>query len=172
MGVYSIRAGQKVGPSGRVLAFEPLPTTVARLNRNISYNKLNNITVIDVAIGDHEGETTLYEGGRQSSASLCRLTAGPSHNVHMKTIDAVVRQMQLPRIDWVKLDIEGAEPAALSGMKETLARFRPSILFENGDAAKVSIALLQRCGYRIGQYDRQMNWHCTETGANLFARPS
>jgi FkbM family methyltransferase len=174
MGVYSIRAGQKVGPHGHVFAFEPLPETVARLKRNISYNKLDNITVLDIAVGDRDGVATLYEGKRQSSASVCHHSmSGPSHEVKVKTIDTVVKELKLARVDWIKMDIEGAEPAALAGMEETLARFKPSILFENGrDSGPASVEFLRKNGYVVGQYDVNKNWHLTDTGTNLFAKTS
>jgi FkbM family methyltransferase len=172
IGVYSIRAGKRVGPNGRVLAFEPLPAALDKLKRNIYHNNLNNITVLELAVGDYEGEATLYEGERQSSASFFRSTCGPSHNVQVRTIDSVVNELHLMRVDWVKMDIEGAEATALAGMEETLIRFSPSILFENGDSAKDCITFLHRQGYLIGQYDRRMTWHNVETGSNLFARPS
>jgi FkbM family methyltransferase len=171
IGVYTIRAGMKVGPAGRVLAVEPLPPTIERLKCNIARNGIQNVEVLEFAVSDHDGQTLLYDAGRQSSASFYGSGSCPSYQVEVRTIDTMVSQLQLPRVDWIKIDVECAEPQVLAGMEKTIRRFRPNILFENNAAAGSSIELLRAHGYVIGQYDKSLKWFGTKEGENLFARP-
>ena len=72
----------------------------------------------------------------------------------MTTVDNIVRELHLARIDFIKMDIEGAEVKALHGAKETLQRFRPrlSIATEHNDDDAVTIPAAvreARTDYRI-----------------------
>ena len=171
IGAYALRAARQVGPSGRVIALEPLPETAQRLRRNIVRNRIGNITVVEAAAGDKEGEVDLYAGDRQSSASMCHTGKGASHHVRMTTLDMLVMTQQLQRVDWIKMDIEGAEAIALRGAMDILAKFRPSILFENGSSGSQTIEVLRSAGYRIGRLDIDGSWSESVEGFNLFAVP-
>lgn len=170
IGVYTIRSAMRVGPTGRVIALEPLPTTADRLRRNIARNKVTNTMVIEAGIADRDGEAFLYEHGRQSSASICGDSAGPRYRVQVRTVDSLVKELALSRVDWIKVDIEGAEPMALIGMKNTIQQFAPRMLVENNASAADSIAILRSHKYAIGQYDCSQKWRDSEVGDNLFAR--
>src|SRR5262245_30539798 len=60
VGQYTLLAAQRVGPSGRVHAFEPTPHVAAKLRANVRLNGFRNVTVAEMAVGDHCGEATLY----------------------------------------------------------------------------------------------------------------
>jgi len=140
-GIYSLFAARRVGPTGRVIAVEPSSRDRARLQENIQRNELN-ITVRPEALGEqagsvalniagprHEGQNTL---GRFVHSGVVAL--GPE-TVPMISLDALGEELGLERLDFVKIDVEGAEGRILTGGAALLRRFRPVILLEWLDSA-------------------------------------
>lgn len=121
IGYYTLLMARLVGPTGHVFAFEPDPDNFALLERNVALNGYSTVTCVNAAVADREGRVTLY-----------RSTTNPGdHRIYSSeedrdTVD--VRCLRLddhlrsraPRVDFVKMDIQGAEPAALRGFEETL----------------------------------------------------
>ena len=109
-------------PGGRVYAFEPVPENHAHLQRNLAANGIDNVTVEQIALYGSDGELTLifdeaYPGGSHVGDGKCRVPSA--------RLDTWARSRNLDRLDLVKLDVEGAEPAVLDGAEETLRRLRP-----------------------------------------------
>lgn len=75
---------------------------------------------------DSEMELSINEGNEAGNTLLLRpKTPMPSVRVPLTTIDEIVAELKLPRVDFIKMDIEGAEKPALRGAKNTINRFRP-----------------------------------------------
>jgi FkbM family methyltransferase len=123
IGCYALLAARRVGPSGRVYAFEPDPRTCSFLEHNVRANGLTNVTVLPKAASDIRGQRTLYQGRSAVDSGLSHSRDGPSvvstTQVETVRIDEVLGGQP---VDTVKLDIEGHEAAALRGMEDTLAR--------------------------------------------------
>lgn len=138
IGYFSLKAAVAVGKSGRVVAFEPNPETVALLNDNVRASGANNVTVEPIACTDREQTLTLYAAGEINTgmSSLARANAnvteeGPKpYTVRGRPIDAVVRELNLNRVDAIKIDVEGAELLVLKGTLDTLKRFHPKLVIE------------------------------------------
>lgn len=135
LGVFATRAAKAVGPSGRVIAVEPHPDNFARLESNARRNGLARLECVQAAAGDHEGSVELFVHERGINHSIVR-GSGKSLTVPMRTVDGLVRERGLERVDFLKIDIEGAVPAALRGASETLERFRPLIALERDSEAE------------------------------------
>lgn len=168
IGTYAIRAAKILGSAGRVYAFEPLETNSYRLSAAIQANKVTNIQVVRAAIGDRDARVTIRDGGRESSASIGH-TTGRAFDVRMVTLDRFAEEAGIQQLDWVKMDIEGQEPLALSGMPRVIDRFRPHFLFENHEGGPETCRILRQLGYRIGNFDNSSIWHDGTSGENLFA---
>jgi FkbM family methyltransferase len=136
VGYDTLRASVRVGPDGRIVAFEPNPTTLAVLRANIDASRAKNVVVEPIACTDIEQTLTLFDatlGGNAGSSSLSQGNAGPatrSYTVRGRPIDAVVRELGLTRLDVVKADVEGAELLVVRGAAETLKRFHPKLILE------------------------------------------
>jgi FkbM family methyltransferase len=139
LGVFATRAARRVGPAGRVVAVEPHPDNFRRLQANGRRNGLTWLDCVQAAAGDADGEATLFVHERGINHSLVR-GAGASVPVRVRTVDGLVRELGLSRVDFLKIDIEGAVPAALRGASETLRRFHPRIALER-DCAEESVGL-------------------------------
>jgi len=148
LGVFATRAAKRVGPSGRVIAVEPHPDNFRRLQGNARRNGLSWLECVKEAVGDREGETALFIHERGINHSIVR-SSGESVTVSLRTVDDLVRELGLARVDFLKIDIEGAVPAALRGASETLRRFQPLIALErDSDAESEGLEeLLQSHGY-------------------------
>ena len=138
IGDVTLHLAKLVGPTGRVHAFEPVPDVRARLTEHVDTNTLNTtVTVHAEALSDRDGTMTFSAadaGGRnQGQGSLVnqeRDTAAVNLTVETRTLDGLVQELGLERIDLVKLDIQGGETSMLQGAEETLRRLRPVILME------------------------------------------
>jgi len=126
IGYFSLLLSKLVGDQGRVFSVEASPTTFARLQRNLALNSCRNVTAVNRAIGDHMGFVGINTvDGNTGSSSIT-----DSGDVPMTTLDALVRDSKVDRIDFIKCDIEGAEMAFLRGATGALQRFRPTLLME------------------------------------------
>lgn len=172
IGAYAIRAAVAVGPAGRVYAFEPLERTRKRLERAVQLNGVCNVSISDEAVGKESGYAQLSVKDRGSSASLVAASrATETQAVRVTTLDEFAKSNGVTRIDWIKMDIEGAEPLALAGMKNTIASCRPNFLFENESGGAESAKILRESGYEVGALTPEGFFTETFQGPSLFAYP-
>lgn len=164
VGYYSLKSARVVGPSGRVVSFEPNPRTVKMLEANIRMSNAVNITVEPIACTDREQTVDLYSGAADNTgtASLSKENAQAfnakttPYRVRGRPIDDVVRELDITRLDCMKLDVEGAETMVLRGSLETLKRFHPVLVTEvierqlksMGSSEHELRELLTRAGYK------------------------
>ncbi len=138
-GVFSLVASRYVGPDGHVYSFEPSEREHHRLCDAIQLNQLEGvITPIRAAVGAAGGHVMLRvasepHGGHNtlgSQFSYGDVATSRLERVEMMTLDDFDRRQALPRVDVIKLDIEGAEAAALAGARSVLRRHRPVLVIE------------------------------------------
>ena len=128
IGFYSTIGARIVGASGKVFAFEPFPIAARRCRANAELNGYSHVSVIEAAIGGKEGVAMLELGDNTALHRLSELAG--SVPVPIITIDAWLARSGAPPPQVVMIDIEGNELDALRGMKDTLARYRPSLMIE------------------------------------------
>lgn len=165
-GLFSVFAAKTVGASGRVLAVEPQPEMARRLRFNAAANGFDQITLEETAIGEGEGEASLNVKDGQfglSSLHTDMAVAGASAvSVPVRPLLAIVQDAGLPRIDALKIDIEGFEDRALAPFIATAPRtlFPKRIFMETTHAARWGVDLLgalRGAGYATTwQSDRDM----------------
>jgi FkbM family methyltransferase len=136
-GLYSLIASKRVGPSGRVIAFEPSPRERERLRQHLRLNRCRNVTVEPVAVGDGAGEGELFVfAGRTTGCNSFHLASGQGATpvrVPIRSLDDYLDETSLPRADFVKMDIEGGELAALRGAERLFRVMRPTLVCEIHD---------------------------------------
>lgn len=149
IGWYSVQASRAVGPTGRVIALEPDATNRRQLETNISLNGLSNCLTVPKAAWEHSEKI-----GWHSSAVPVWHKADMDDRTNLVqaiTLDSLVNELNLKRVDWIKMDIEGAEIEALRGAKHTLELFSPILFIEVHETMKPLTQLLTESGYRIEQ---------------------
>lgn len=130
-GVFTTAFATYVGSQGRVLAFEPMKYACDLIEKNLSLNGLENTMVVNAAVSDREGTATLDVSHGVGAASISNDYGGAETvQVETVTIDEVVQIRELGPVNFMKLDIEGAELIALRGAARTIARDRPIVCLE------------------------------------------
>ena len=152
VGFYTLLAAARVGPSGRVVAFEPWPGNIAYLEKHLAVNRVRNAIVVQSACADRPGWEPFHPG---ANCALGRLAEAPEAaqrpdavRVPVQTLDAYSGQSGIVP-DVVKIDVEGAELRVLHGARHLLERARPRIFLSTHSAELRSgcLAFLDRLGY-------------------------
>jgi FkbM family methyltransferase len=152
IGKYSIEASKLVGDKGVVVAIEAIPNNYNIIKKNIELNSLGNIKVFNLAAWDSECTIKFMVGSTSATSNISRYNYRQgSIEVSAMPIDKLlIEQLKLLHVDWLKIDVEGAEYQVLSGLKQTLLNFKPKIIVEiwSQNIDKVQ-NLLKECNYRI-----------------------
>lgn len=113
----------------RVIAIEPVPLNLAALKRNLATEiAQGRVVVYEKGVWDRDDVLPMnIDRSSQQSNSFVRGVTGDVAHLPLTTIDRVVDELRLERVDFIKMDIEGAERRALHGAKRTLKRFRPRL---------------------------------------------
>lgn len=132
IGSFALMAAKRVGPTGRVLAFEPSPDTFALLRRNLELNPMPWVRLHALALGTRSGLATLHaaEPGRGNPAADTLMPAEGRMPVQVavRPLDEVLAEDGVTRVDHLKVDVEGAELLVLDGAPKTLAAARRVVM--------------------------------------------
>lgn len=122
VGFHTLLASRLVGNQGQVIAFEPLPGNLETMNQLLALNTVSNVVCRQEAVSSTSGVVKFYASGSPAQASL-QAAEGPAITVASVTLDEVIQTARNP--DFVLMDIEGAEVAALDGAVELLRSAKP-----------------------------------------------
>jgi len=135
-GFYTLLASLRVGPTGKVIAFEPSPRERKRLKHHIKMNNCKNVRIEPSAVGASRGQATLFlvEGAEDYCNSL-RPPATKAQTISLPTqvisLDEFLGNSAISAVDFIKLDVEGSELDALKGAAKLLATHpRPVLMVE------------------------------------------
>ena len=156
IGYFTAHLARLVGSGGCVHAFEPDPANFALLTENMRANKLTWVQLHQAAVGAQTGQATLhiseYNGGmHRLYDSVC--CTGPGLDVAVQTLDQLLAGV---RIDLIKIDIEGYEPAALMGAQACLranpelkivSEYCPASMLEAGGQPSAMLNWLREQGF-------------------------
>ncbi|MGB8723700.1 MAG: FkbM family methyltransferase [Terriglobales bacterium] len=131
VGVFTVKAAKEVGNDGLVIAIEPFIETAFRLSHNVRANGYSNVRVRNFCIGRDTQHARLHlNKGKPNSFSLIPNGNAESISVLSVSLDDLSRWEKLERLDYLKIDAEGAEAAVLEGGQEAISRFRPIVQVE------------------------------------------
>jgi len=120
VGFYTLMAARLVGETGRVHAFEPSKPTLEKLRRNIAANRFTNIVVHEIALSDRNEERTFHHDEDPSRNRFGQVdTPDGEETIGCRSLDAELGRNA--RVDFIKIDVEGAELLVLRGALELLA---------------------------------------------------
>ncbi len=150
IGIYSLLAANRVGPSGQVLAFEMMPDTATILRHHLEVNGARRVTVCENALSDRSGDLVVatVKSGLHGQASIVAGDKSGRNRVEVATVTLDEATSQLEWIDVMKLDLEGAEYLALRGATAALTR-TACIIFESNDRDDRIFALLDSAGFSV-----------------------
>ncbi len=171
VGFYTLLFCRLVGPHGRVIAFEPLAGNFATLRENLELNRCGQAVAIRAAVLDRSGEieyTVPREEPLPGSVSLFEDYGTKPERVAAVTLDDFLRA-EARNVDYIKMDVEGAETAVLRGALETLNRCHPVLIVEihgldSTGNSHPALDMLDELGYQVRYLDRSP-W-----SAHVFAK--
>jgi FkbM family methyltransferase len=125
IGRYTITSSKRVGNTGKVVAIEADPDNFRILKRNIALNNLTNVLPLNYAVFSTRTRMKLYEQSASAKYnSLMLARAAKSRNyveVNADTLDSILMQNGINQVNWIKIDVEGAELEVLKGSAKTLS---------------------------------------------------
>jgi len=168
IGLYSLIASRKLGNGGKVLAFEPDHHNSRALLSNLSLNHCHNVVVLRKALSSSVGRTRFYQCAGTISSSLIKRPEFDAGSVRPIEVETTTVDRELGALDLdtvlIKLDLEGAEPLAVQGMRETIKRassaavfveVNPSALYAGGYAPAALVHALQELGLELFFIDEE-----------------
>ncbi len=172
IGYYTLLMADAVGSGGKVIAFEPEPGNYAILQENVRNNGYCNVQLVQKAVADRTGISTLHISTAANSGthSLLPLEKGEKASIPVSqtSLDEELKEFAEP-IDCIKMDIQGAEPLAFRGMKDLIRRnpamsiileFDPNFLTKNGEDPHRFLQEIREAGFVIHciDEDREQQW--------------
>jgi FkbM family methyltransferase len=156
-GYYTVLAADRVGHTGKVIAIEPSTIVLPYTRRNVA--RQNNATLIEAGLSDTVGEATFYESDMQYSVIS---TMNPENLDQIDHLGGIAREITIAtttldalnvKADIIKLDIEGAETAALRGGATMIQKNKPAIALEvflrPTDNDRSAVEQLKHYGYSM-----------------------
>jgi len=155
VGFYTLKLAHWTGPTGRVAAFEPNPAMAARIAQNVRLNGFEHVDIVGKAVDRRVGRERFYISENPLYSSLNVVSdAQRVLDVDIITLDDYVASAGWPRVDAIKIDVEGRDCSVLLGAANVLTQSRPLVTLEYDYATDPAIsqeafALLKRLGYTV-----------------------
>lgn len=148
IGFYTLIFSKLVGEKGKVYAFEPDPINFSILKKNIEANNIHNVILVNKAVSDKNEEVNfyIYESNTSGNSLFAEnLNTVPSRSIKVEAIRLDKYFKKDIKVDFIKMDIEGAEPRALKGMARILGKSKNLIL------------LTEFCPFVLNAYNKEIN---------------
>ncbi|HLN45958.1 MAG TPA: FkbM family methyltransferase [Candidatus Sulfotelmatobacter sp.] len=163
VGVFSIKAATV---ASKVISIEPSSNNFKLLNYNIKSNHIKNITTVNTALGDYDGDTVLYLQPSSGSNSIVNTSAPNSVQavvVKIRKLDSLIKELKIERLDFLKIDVEGAELNVLNGALNTLKKYKPFVVMESHPFITGNL------NSKIRSFLENLNYSCIEEDPYIYA---
>lgn len=137
IGYYAILESRLAGPKGNVVCVEPSPLNYRYLKSNLEREAKGRTKIYNVAVGDTDGEINFLVGAQSNLCKVIQenemIESSESNSilkVPVKKVDSLVEEIELDKIDFIRMDPEGYEESIYRGMRKTIDRFKPMLLIE------------------------------------------
>ena len=174
IGVFS-RWALKRG-AARVISIEPNPDNIISLERNLAPEIAEGkVTIVKAGVWNEESKLELSLHDHITSRPTLFHMDGISHSitVPVRPLDSIIEELGIERVDFIKMDIEGAERQALEGGAATILRFRPRMAvctyhMDDDPVVIPEVALALHADYRIHAKEMDVNWKDTRPKVLFF----
>jgi FkbM family methyltransferase len=153
VGFYTVLLGSLVGPAGRVVAVEPVPSNFAALQRNVALNSFDGVHLVQAAASERNGTARLStQEGETGWGSLEISRSGPAVEVGTIRLDEYLNDLGVASLGFAKIDVEGHELSVLRGLEKFLdSPGGPSLmvemLAERAESSAATLSWLKDRGY-------------------------
>jgi len=178
IGYYTILLSKLVGENGAVHSFEAAPTTFNRLKEHMRINLCTNIRVHQLAVSDKNGECMIY-CAEDSNTGESRLEGFDGfknkESVSCITLDSYFQKEPVNKVDFIKIDVEGAEMLVINGALSLLNNQRPTVMLEinplflsrMGSDVTTLIATIKNIGYNMFHFHQGTLDPCNDINVSL-----
>jgi FkbM family methyltransferase len=160
VGEETIIFSSLVGSEGKVFAIEAHPKTFQALTYLKETNGLKNVICSNVALSDKAGIVQIEDSENSLGNSILQVSANKHFQILAETFDDFVKRNKLERIDFVKMNVEGAEQLIVKGMVESMSIIKHLAIschdfrYHNGESEffktkKIIIQFLEENGFNI-----------------------
>lgn len=158
-GIHTLLFQRLVGEAGKVFSFEPYMPVYDELRFHARLNSCRSVECLSYGLTNYTGQAIFSVASNPAMGGLAkhRFELGNFTKdvaISVTTVDAFCAERRLKRLDFIKLDVEGAEPSVLEGAEETIKRFWPTILVDRSaeDRDEKCWDFLTSLGYQPNQY--------------------
>ncbi len=159
IGKYTVMISNQINSRGKIISIEPHPGNFQLLKKNIEINDCKNVIPLNLACWDkkdliklfsHENHPLLASAIKQSTKYI---------EVDAEPLDDILDKLNIKNVDFIKLDVEGAEEKVLNGMKKILKAGKTKIIFEawNDEYLLACKKILETYNYKVRHLDK-MYW--------------
>jgi FkbM family methyltransferase len=151
IGRYTLLGSKYVGNTGMVIGIEADFSNYQKTQRNVRINNAKNVVLIWSAASNHDGKARLYQAEKSGRHSLIDARSR-YQDVPCNTVDNLLNELGVSKVDWLKIDVEGAEMMVLEGSNKTLAmNEKLKLLIEIHPAADSDaiFRLLEQLHYKV-----------------------
>ncbi len=159
IGLYTVRASRLVGSQGKVIAIEAEPANFDALLFNLKLNQSDNVVSLNLAAWNRETTLDLHLFDCAQSHSLVSALekARPRRaRVEARPLDKVLEELGVGSVDWVKIDVEGAEVEVLQGLEKTMSRnpnLKLQVEVHTSETADKCLSLVTKRGFEARWLD-------------------
>lgn len=175
LGFFVLILNEIVGSAGKIFSFEPSKRLKARLEKTIKINNIQNVTIVNLALGESEGSTTLHYNPKQTGLSSIVTDfkdGSVTEEIQIISLDNFAENIS-NRVSFIKIDTEGYEPQVLKGAKELIKRDKPTIYIELGgdyqDSSAEALKILKELNYTCEA--ESLDLKTIPAGINFIAVP-
>ena len=169
IGYFTLLMAHLVGSKGRVIAFEPYLPVYSLLQENLLLNNLTWVQAECLAVADVAGEARMQSDQTNPLSFVTHLSEKGDLVVSTTSVDKYLESRKLSGLDFIKIDVEGAEDAVIRGMSRTLGSLRPVVLVEihaNDGGESETLNRLKENGYHLRHLE-QDGWTTCDTRARV-----
>lgn len=167
IGEVTLRLARAVGDGGGVTSFEPNPAVYRALESNVALNPglMNRVSVHNLAVGSHEGVVEMTQPDPRNPGTMTIKSGGQTQksqvvDVKVVVLDEYLERINVPKVDMIKIDVEGFEMEVIRGSRTLIRKYKPKLLVEvcdqhlrrHGESASALIKLIQELGYKVHVY--------------------
>ena len=165
IGYFTMRASELVGRSGRVVAIEAINDNFELLKKNVEANSLENVSIIPKGAWSSTCTLRFYRHNRQEASAIPTVVTSQNEiSVPCDTVDNILKSLDINKLDFVRIQVNGAEKEVLNGMTEILKHF-PKLLI----AANYKINR-QKSWMEIERFLKCKGYSTLVEGGNVFAK--
>jgi FkbM family methyltransferase len=167
IGRYTMISSKRVGERGKVVSIEADPVVFEILNQNINLNKITNVISLNCAVYSKQTKIKLFLPPEEENHTIYNTIMSDRATdekkfveVNANTLDAILQSRGISEVNWIKIDVEGAELEVLKGAQSIFSESKDlSILMEVHGKDKFSeiIDLLDTYNFKV-EYEKNYEW--------------